>query len=102
MLMEFLKARPSRAAGVVSMDVLEEKVLFHPARQEAISLNVSSAAIWDLCDGTRTVAEIGHELSEWAGAPDSDVLADVERIVKQFSELSLLHIDTANQIGEDA
>lgn len=84
----------------MSTDVLDEKVLYHPARQEAISLNVSSAAVWELCDGTRTVAEIGYELSELTGAPERDILVDVEQVVKQLSKLSLLHVGTADR--EDA
>jgi hypothetical protein len=100
--MDYLNVRPIKAVEVISTDVLDDTVLYHPAREEAISLNVSSAAVWESCDGTRTVAEIGCELSELTGAPEADVLVDVEQAVKKFLKLSLLHIGTANSSQEDS
>ena len=56
--------RPRRAVDVVTSEVLDELVAYAPASSQAVSLNASARAIWELCDGTRTLDQICAELSE--------------------------------------
>lgn len=64
-----------------------EIVLFHPTRNIIIHGNRTSAIIWHLCDGARTVDEIVEILS--AAYPEArqevqmDVPAAIQKLVSQ-------------------
>lgn len=68
-------ARPAlwRLARLDFDPVRQRRVLLYP--EGAMILNDSGAAIVELCDGRRTVAEIAAELSARYGG--ADLLADV-------------------------
>jgi hypothetical protein len=76
--------------GVVTSEVLDELVAYVPATSQAVSLNVSARAIWELCDGTRTVDDICSELSEPTGMPPAALRADVQAAIDQMRDLGLL------------
>lgn len=86
-------SRPRQLPGVVTSEVLDELVAYSPATSQAVSLNASARAIWELCDGTRTVDDICDELSEAAGMPADALRADVTTTVDRFNELGLLSVD---------
>ena len=44
--------------GVVVEEMDEEILLYRPTTHKAIHLNGTAAAIWKLCDGTRTVKDL--------------------------------------------
>ncbi|MCE9601452.1 MAG: PqqD family protein [Gemmatimonadetes bacterium] len=69
-----------------------EMLLFHEGRQVVHTLNTSAWAVWDLCDGTRTVADIARELSSAVGHPVDAVLADVHAVIGQLGTLALLEL----------
>jgi hypothetical protein len=85
--------KPRHVDGVVASEVLDELVAYSPASSQAVSLNASARAIWELCDGSRTVDDICDELSELAGMPPEGLRRDVQVAVDQMCELGLL---TAN------
>jgi hypothetical protein len=64
-----------------------EVVLFHPTRNVIIHGNQTSALIWHLCDGVRTIDEIVEILS--AAYPEArqevrvDVPATIQKLVSQ-------------------
>lgn len=76
---------PVRHHAVDAHEVGEEMVLYHSETEVAVSLNVSARAIWELCDGTRSVAaicstlerDIGHRVE---GALRADVLATLRSL----------------------
>jgi len=82
--------RPRQTPGVVTCEVLDELVAYSPASSQAVSLNVSARAIWELCDGTRTLDDICNELSESAGMPPEALRADVQAAIDQLRDLGLL------------
>ena len=82
--------RPRQTPGVVTSEVLDELVAYSPASSQAVSLNVSARAIWELCDGTRTLDDICNELSEAAGTPPEALRADVQAAIDQMRDLGLL------------
>ena len=86
-------ARPRQVAGIVTSEVLDELVAYSPATSQAVSLNPSARAIWELCDGTRTVDEICAELAEAAGASVEVLRADVTSTLDRFRELGLVRHD---------
>ena len=70
----------------ISFDpVRERKVLLYP--EGAMLLNDTGAEILGLCDGKRTVADIGSELGTKYGA---DVTADVTEYLSQLAERELI------------
>jgi hypothetical protein len=83
--------RPTRAAHVREYPLGESEVLlFAEGRQVVHTLNASAWAVWDLCDGTRTVHEIGAELSALVGRPIEDLIPDVQTTVQRLGTLGLL------------
>jgi PqqD family protein of HPr-rel-A system len=82
--------RPRRAADVVTSEVLDELVAYAPASSQAVSLNASARAIWELCDGTRTLDEICSELAEEAGVAPEALRGDVTGAIDRFRELGLV------------
>jgi hypothetical protein len=82
--------RPSQNPGVVTSEVLDELVAYSPASSQAVSLNVSARAIWELCDGARTVDDICNELSNLAGMPPEALRPDVQAAIDQMRDLGLL------------
>ena len=82
--------RPRQASEVVCSEVLDELVAYVPATSQAVSLNTSARAIWELCDGTRTVDDICSELSEPTGMPPEALRADVQAAIDQMRDLGLL------------
>jgi Coenzyme PQQ synthesis protein D (PqqD) len=83
--------KPSRILGVVSSEILDETVLYCPGASQAIALNASARAIWELCDGTRTIDEMCIELSAIAGLSPDRLRDDVSGAVARLYELGLIH-----------
>jgi len=82
--------KPRQLPGIVTSEVLDELVAYVPASSQAVSLNVSARAIWELCDGSRTVDDICNELSEPAGMPPEGLRRDVQAAIDQMRDLGLL------------
>ena len=74
-----------RLARISFDPVRERKVLLYP--EGAMLLNDTGAEILGLCDGTRTVAEIGNQLGTKYGA---DVAADVTEYLSLLAERELV------------
>jgi hypothetical protein len=53
-------------------------------------LNETALAIWDLCDGETSPAEMVTAVVELTGMHPDVVTEDVERILKEFEEAGLL------------
>jgi hypothetical protein len=82
--------KPRHVDGVVTSEVLDELVAYSPATSQAVSLNVSARAIWELCDGTRTVDDICNELAEAAGMLPEALRSEVQGAIDQMCNLGLL------------
>jgi hypothetical protein len=58
------------------LEMLEREILlYHPDEPKVIYCNETAALVWRLCDGTRTVREIGDLLGR-AFAQPADRLSD--------------------------
>lgn len=79
-------AVPCRTSDAVEREREGELLLFLDSHRPAFRLNSSARAIWELCDGHRSVFEISRELGRAFGVPAEALLADVkgaiERLVK--------------------
>ena len=75
---------------MLSYRALEDMVIYDPAESLAASLNPSARAIWNLCDGNRTVRQICESLSDSFDVPPERLEADVLSVVDQLCNLKLL------------
>jgi hypothetical protein len=82
--------RPCRAPDIVTSEVLDELVAYAPVSSQAVSLNASARAIWELCDGMHTLDEICAELSAEADVAPEALRGDVTDTIARFRELGLL------------
>ena len=89
-----MKARPFPIPAVEAHEVLDEMALYLPDQEKMLSLNASARAVWELCDGTRTIAQIGQVLIddlEAANAPvPFNLLDDVTTVILQFQVLGFI------------
>ncbi len=93
-MMDITRTRPYPTTGVTAHEVMDEMVLYLPEREKMLSLNSSARAIWELCNGAYTVAQISRILAddlEAANAPAPlDLMADVKTAVSQFHTLGFV------------
>lgn len=89
----FLK--PCRLTGVREGKILGSLFLEIPGRADTVSLNSSGAAIWEVCDGTRSLAEINHELETRFEMPPGSLQADVEVVIKRLERIGALRLEPA-------
>jgi hypothetical protein len=82
--------RPGRAQDVREYPLGDEVLLFADGRQVVHALNTSAWAVWDLCDGSRTVREIARELAELVGRDPASLEPEVVRTVEELGKLGLL------------
>jgi Coenzyme PQQ synthesis protein D (PqqD) len=62
----------SRIQNLVVQELDDEIMVYDLNNDKVYSLNETSAAIWGLCDGTRTIAEISRQMSEKLKMPVKD------------------------------
>jgi hypothetical protein len=78
----------ARTTGLTIEEVGDELLVYDLERHRAHSLNLGAAAVWRLCDGTRSVDDINIAAAEVLGVePD---LTMVERALSQFEHAGLL------------
>lgn len=87
--------RPRRKA-LQEHALLDEMLLYAPSQEAAFSLNASAKAIWELCDGQRTLTEICRELGGRFHCPGNQLLADVRNTLLQLQKLGLLETEAAS------
>lgn len=95
-----LPERPHQLLGLVLEQAGHETLLYHAAGQVegdaslggAIhALNPTARLIWDLCDGTHSVAEIETALRAAFDVPaDYDLHLDIQRTLEVFWRKGLL------------
>jgi hypothetical protein len=75
---------------IIARQMQEEILLYDSKKDSTHLLNPTAAAIWEMCDGTRTPEEIAKEILQVLSADRKTVRTDVERIIREFSENGLL------------
>lgn len=82
--------RPARLSGAQEYRLGDELLVYVPCSETAHALNRSAVAIWELCDGTRTIEEISRELGQCLGRPADALLPDIKQGIARLCELGLL------------
>ena len=87
--------KPCRQRGVREGKILGSVFLEIPGRADTVSLNSSGAAIWEVCDGTRSLAEINHELETRFEMPPGSLRVDVEVVINRLERIGALRLAPA-------
>lgn len=88
-------SRPKRNDGVMEGRVIDEILLEIPPDGRSLWLNKSGKAIWELCDGSRSITDIGHELCRKFKGDFATVTADAVRVVSQLRVAGFLHFKSS-------
>ena len=67
-----------------------ERLVYNSERDEVIALNQTATEIWELCDGTRDVAQVAGVLAERYGVEPALLLPDVATLVEALRARGLL------------
>lgn len=85
-------ARPRRAADLRMYPMGGEALVYVPAAAAAYTLNRSALAIFELCDGRRTVGDIGRVCAQTLGCDPAVLLPDVDRGVSELRQAGLVSL----------
>lgn len=85
--------RPRQRDHVVRTVVADDLVLFDADTNRAFTLNPQAAAVWALCDGTRTADDLAIALAERFEGPPDEIARDVAALVDRLRQQGLLDID---------
>jgi len=88
-----LQSRPRKAQDIMFQSMPPDTILLNLNNGYYYSTNPVGAAVWERCDGTRSVGEIADALSALFDAPKEDIERDVLQFVRDMSEEKLLVID---------
>lgn len=90
-----LEERLRRQEGVLAQEAHGRTVLLRLEDGGYYALDEVGAMIWELCDGSRAVAEIVALLCEEFDAPESTVQEDVLEFIGDLRRERLLVVDAA-------
>lgn len=85
-----LQSRPARVERLLSHKGDEELVLLDPEDGSYYTLDEVGARIWELADGTRTVAQIAEALDEEFEAPHEEIQADLLELLAELAASGLV------------
>ena len=87
--------RPRQAAGLVGCPVQDELLLYDPRSDRVVALNLSARAIWALCDGRHSAADVAVTLGKDLGLPPDALTGDVGRAISELRDAGFLepHLD---------
>lgn len=83
---------PRRSDFVLSYSVGDELVLYAPDSGQAVSLNRSAGAVWNLCDGDKSLLDISALLAEWSGCSGCDIMSDIMAAVAHLRQSGLVEL----------
>jgi hypothetical protein len=86
------KTRPRRLDNLKVYSLWDEMVIYAPNQEKTFSLNPSAKAIWDLCDGKQTIAEISQSLGQYFDSSVKQLQDDVATTVLQLNGFGLLEL----------
>lgn len=87
-----LNSRPRRREGVMEGRVLDELLLEIPSEIRKVWLNASGKVIWELCEGSMSIRELGAKLADDFGVDTEHVTADVLSTVAQLRSSGLVQL----------
>ena len=95
--LDMMLARPSRLGSVSDYGLGDEVLLYSSKSERVFSLNSSAKAIWELCDGSHTIIEIGQELGQRVGCSGDELLEDIIAAISEFRQHGLLKLEEVSR-----
>lgn len=89
--MASVPSRPRRNAGVLSRRGADTLVLLDTKGGEYFTLDEVGTRIWELCDGSRTVAEVAAAIAEEYDAPAQTIQTDMLELLNELADAGLIH-----------
>ena len=86
----------ARAPECLLEDMDGELLLYNPTTATTLHLNDSSAVIWELCDGERSVGDIVGALQEVFPKQAEQITADVDQVITDLLQKSVLQEVASN------
>ena len=83
-------SRPQRRSDVLAQTAGDTVILLTPDSGEYFTLNEVGGRIWELADGSRSVAEIVAVLVEEYEAPLEEIQADALEVLGELAEEGLV------------
>ena len=84
--------RPRQSTGLVECPLHNELLLYDPRTERVVALNVSARAIWALCDGCHSAADVAATLGEWLGLPPDALETDVSKAISELRDAGFLEL----------
>ena len=85
--------RALRGDGVRAGKIYGSIFLEIPGRADTLALDSSGAAIWEACDGTRTIADIHRTLESRFELAEGSLQVEVEAVLKRFEQIGALRFE---------
>lgn len=89
-----LEIHPRHREGLLAQRAGETRVLLDPDDGQYYALDEVGGRIWDLCDGTRSVAAVVEEICREYDAPAEDVVPDVLDFLGEMADGHLLVLES--------
>jgi pyrroloquinoline quinone biosynthesis protein D len=83
-------SRPRHTTGLAVRDRSGEHLIEDPAGERRFALNPTALAVWDLCDGVTTPAEMVDAMCILFDAPRERLQRDVARLLDDLLALGLV------------
>ncbi len=80
-----LPERPCLRQDLISRQIDEDFVVYDPVTDRTLLLNVSSAAVLELCDGRRTLDDMAEEVAAAFRVEPGEVRAEIEASLQDFA-----------------
>jgi len=84
--------RPCPHPGVREARMMGQLFLEIPGRSDTVTLNASGAAIWGLCDGVRSLAEVNRELEARFAMPAGSLRSDIATVIERLEGIGALRL----------
>ena len=84
------RGNPRQRGGLVLDGAGDETAVLDPEEDRRYALNATAAALWELCDGRTSPAEMVDALCLLFRAEPTTISGDVDRVLEQFATLGLI------------
>ena len=83
-------SRPAPAHGVLAQRSAETMILLRPVNGQYYTLDEVGARVWELCDGTRCVADLVSTIQAEYDAPADMIEADILDLLDELTREQLV------------
>lgn len=87
---ELATCRPSRAPGLAARHLSGTHTIEDPDGSQRFVINETALAVWDLCDGATSPAEMVNAMTSIFNAPPQVVERDVASVLENLASLGLV------------